>query len=523
MKKSKSSKKHFIPKNPLKTFFPKIPTSLKESKKSINDPDSYKKKLMLTVTSESVSNSKGAMSSKLMTNYNMRSNEQKLINDLKMKKKRNKSYTNFNCIDISLSRCSSSESSDVFNQFNLEKKNIINSNVRMHLLKKNEFASVFVEKTKEIYKTKIAMNLKKERFLMLNEKKSNEIDAKKEQIETINTTSNLIDNVLNLKISEFVKHLNLLVKEESKELEKLREVKNQRQKDLLILDNLISDRTIELSILEKWFYFQLEIKYNKRFTEIESSIPKKEIEKYKSELIFESAEDFLGQFKSYELDTINSIRKYNRMRREIRELNNQKEILAIEEEKPTNTLMQEIKGNEVLLQELKKKNEELTKEKKEKIEEYKIKSKKWLTHKNLKLSSLICELYFILSDHFKKNCKYNRKNFFFNYENEIIAILYYIENVINEIVFDIHNFDKGENNIYMINALKIVERNKIIEKANQQRMEEENKFNMLKAKIEHNKNKILFLPFKKVDHYYFNNVVRKKKINSNNKNNKTIN
>ena len=51
-------------------------------------------------------------------------------------------------------------------------------------------------------------------------------------------------------------------------IEKIREIKNQRQKDLLILDNLISERTIELSILEKWFYFQLEIKYNKQFKEI---------------------------------------------------------------------------------------------------------------------------------------------------------------------------------------------------------------------------------------------------------------
>ena len=518
MKKSKSlSKKNFLPKNPLKTCFPKLPLPLNinhQKQKSINDSNNYKKKLMLTVTSESVTNFKGNMSSKLMTNYNLRNSEKKLIKDLKIKKKRNKSYTNFNCIDTSLSRCSSSDSCDVYN---LEKRNIIDSNVRMHLLKKNEFASVFIEKTKEIYKTKIAIGLKKERYLQLKEKKSNEIDAKKEQIESINTSKNLIDSALNLKFSEFVKHLNYLVKEESKELEKIREIKNQRQKDLLILDNLISERTIELSILEKWFYFQLEIKYNKQFKEIESSISKEEINKYKNELIFESAEEFLGQFKSYELDIINSIRKYNRIRREITELTNQRELLSIEEEKPTNTLMHEIKANEVLLQELKKKNEELIKEKKEKIEEYKIKSKQWLTHKNLKLSSLICQLYFILIDHFKKNTKYNRVNFFYNYENEIIAILDYIENIINEIIFDIHNFDKGENNIYMINAIKVVERNKIIKRANQQRLEEENKFNMLKEKIERNKNKILFLPFKKVDHYYFNNVVRNKKINTNKK------
>ena len=152
-----------------------------------------------------------------------------------------------------------------------------------------------------------------------------------------------------------------------------------------------------------------------------------------------------------------------------------------------------------------------------KLEEYKIKSKQWLTHKNLKLSSLICELYFILIDNFKKNTKYNRVNFFYNYENEIIAILDYIEKIINEIIFDIHNFDKGENNVYMINAIKVVERNKIIERANQQRLEEENKLIMLKEKIERNKNKIMFLPFKKVDHYYFNNVVRNKKIKTNKK------
>ena len=148
MKKSKSlSKKNFLPNNPLKNCFPKLPLPLNHKKQnSINDSNNYKKKLMLTVTSESVSNFKGNMSSKLMTNYNMRNSEKKLIQDLKMKKKRNQSYTNFNCITTSLSRCSSSDSCDVYN---LEKKNIIDSNVRMHLLKKNEFASVFIEKTSE--------------------------------------------------------------------------------------------------------------------------------------------------------------------------------------------------------------------------------------------------------------------------------------------------------------------------------------------------------------------------------------
>ena len=74
MKKSKSlSKKNFLPNNPLKNCFPKLPLPLNHKKQnSINDSNNYKKKLMLTVTSESVSNFKGNMSSKLMTNYNMR-------------------------------------------------------------------------------------------------------------------------------------------------------------------------------------------------------------------------------------------------------------------------------------------------------------------------------------------------------------------------------------------------------------------------------------------------------------------
>ena len=519
MKKSNS----FIhQKNPLikiKGYYPNIKLPIMTNPNKTNNDKkekkfSNKKNLMLTISPEYAN--KLYKNSKIIEYISTHQTDNFQPDAIK----RNHSYSSFhNKKEITLQHNYSSiiEPINNINQTSNNNKIIIDSNARMHLLKKREFARTFVAKTKEIYKTKISINLKKERYLQMKEKKRNEIDSKKEQIESMNNANSLLNEFVNVKVNELVKQLNYLVKVESMKLEKQRNVMYQRKKELLLLENKISEKECELSHLERWFIFQLEVKYEKRYNEIieKNLVAQEQINKYKSKLIFESAEDFLSQFKTYQMDNINLLKKYNRIAREIIELNNQKNTLQMEAEKPSNTLNQEVKKNKMLLVELKQKNGELYLWKQKKIEVYKKKSKNWLVNKNLTLSSKICDLYFILVDNYQSNSKYNRVNFFYNYENEVITILEFIEKVINKIIFEINNFDKGKNNILMINAIKELERKKIIQKSEIQRLEEEQKFNNLQKRIENNKNKIYFLPYKKVDIYYFNNA--KKIIKDKNK------
>ena len=396
--------------------------------------------------------------------------------------------------------------------------NLIDSKFRIEHLNNHKSVSEFIIKTNNIAKEKYEIELKKERLANLIDIKENNLNLVKSRIKAIKETKDLFENKFLDNFNEYIKHLNILIKNEQKELMEIEERKKNVKNDLYYLEIKIYEKQRELTHLHNWFLFFIEVKEKKRNININMEF----IDRFKQKLIFNTPEDFLESINFLSKSNLRLLHIYNNIRDKIYKLELYRESWFKENLKLNDFIIKEFENKEKLLKELKKNNILLNNEKKY----YQIlinKSRKsWLVNLYSKISMKIVNLH-------QNIIEQNKKLHYISIINEgekitNLGMLYNIEKLVDEILNRIHKLNIGKNGELVKNALIRLRINKAHNEKielERKRIEEMNKRNIEKA------NKIYFIPHRKIDKYYSRNMINKLRRNkskeNNIKNNKSIN
>ena len=388
--------------------------------------------------------------------------------------------------------------------------NLIDSKFRIEHLNNNKSVSEFIIKTNNIAKEKYEIELKKERLANLIDIKENNLNLVKSRIKAIKETKDLFENKFLDNFNEYIKHLNILIKNEQKELMEIEERKKNVKNDLHYLEIKIYEKQRELTHLHNWFLFFIEVKEKKRNININMEF----IDRFKQKLIFNTPEDFLESINFLSKSNLRLLHTYNNIRDKIYKLELYRESWFKENLKLNDFIIKEFENKEKLLKELKKNNILLNNEKKY----YQIlinKSRKsWLVNLYSKISHKIVNLHQNIIEQNKKLHYIS----IINDEEKItnLGMLYNIEKLIDEILNRINKLNIGKNGELVKNALIKLRINKAHNEKielERKRIEEMNKRNIEKA------NKIYFIPHRKIDKYYSRNIINKLKRNKSKENN----
>ena len=387
---------------------------------------------------------------------------------------------------------------------------ILESKLRMKNFINHESVSEFIIKTNNIAKEKYEIELKKERLANLIDIKENNLNLVKSRIKAIKETKDLFENKFLDNFNEYIKHLNILIKNEQKELMEIEERKKNVKNDLYFLEIKIYEKQRELTHLHNWFLFFIEVKEKKRNININMEF----IDRFKQKLIFNTPEDFLESINFLSKSNLRLLHIYNNIRDKIYKLELYRESWFKENLKLNDFIIKEFENKEKLLKELKKNNILLNNEKKY----YQIlinKSRKsWLVNLYSKISQKIVNLHQNIIEQNKKLHYIS----IINDEEKItnLGMLYNIEKLIDEILNRIHKLNIGKNGELVKNALIKLRINKAHNEKielERKRIEEMNKRNIEKA------NKIYFITHRKIDKYYSRNIINKLKRNKSKENN----
>ena len=388
--------------------------------------------------------------------------------------------------------------------------NLIDSKFRIEHLNNNKSVSEFIIKTNNIAKEKYEIELKKERLANLIDIKENNLNLVKSRIKAIKETKDLFENKFLDNFNEYIKHLNILIKNEQKELMEIEERKKNVKNDLYFLEIKIYEKQRELTHLHNWFLFFIEVKEKKRNINFNIEF----MDRLKKTLIFNTPEDFLESINFLSKSNLRLLHTYNNIRDKIYKLELYRESWFKENLKLNDFIIKEFENKEKLLKELKKNNILLNNEKKY----YQIlinKSRKsWLVNLYSKISIKIVNLH-------QNIIEQNKKLHYISIINEgekitNLGMLYNIEKLIDEILNRINKLNIGKNGELVKNALIKLRINKAHNEKielERKRIEEMNKRNIEKA------NKIYFIPHRKIDKYYSRNIINKLKRNKSKENN----
>jgi len=387
--------------------------------------------------------------------------------------------------------------------------NLINSHLSLKVEKDKYSFSEFIKKSKEVLKQKYIIQLKKERYKTLIDLKENKIDCLYQLNENLKNQKDLYDKNYMLKYVYYLKHLNNLIKSEKIQSQKNLEKINLQRKELEILELKIIEKKKELFYIENWYTFLLEVKFKKKFQNI--NIKEEKYKIYKNELIFFSVEDFYNQYQYLINENLNLLMRYNEIKQEVYELKKERENEYNNIHTNNDYIVKEISIKEKEYDELKTTNDQLEYEKNLKIKKMKKCKKFWLD--NIKYSKIpykINNLYELIK---KVNKRDNLVEFdIFIFNNTLIKKLRTIEKFLNEIKRRINEYYKINKQLYQkvisklhkYHHMKKIEEEKIIEKK---------RIDKLRENLENKKSKVYFVPHKRIDIYFERNmkVIEKRK------------
>ena len=323
----------------------------------------------------------------------------------------------------------------------------LESKLRMKNFINHESVSEFIIKTNNIAKEKYEIELKKERLANLIDIKENNLNLVKSRIKAIKETKDLFENKFLDNFNEYIKHLNILIKNEQKELMEIEERKKNVKNDLYYLEIKIYEKQRELTHLHNWFLFFIEVKEKKRNINLNIEF----MDKLKKTLIFNTPEDFLESINFLSKSNLRLLHIYNNIRDKIYKLELYRESWFKENLKLNDFIIKEFENKEKLLKELKKNNILLNNEKKY----YQIlinKSRKsWLVNLYSKISHKIVNLHQNIIEQNKKLHYIS----IINDEEKItnLGMLYNIEKLIDEILNRINKLNIGKNEELVKNAI----------------------------------------------------------------------
>ena len=387
-------------------------------------------------------------------------------------------------------------------------------NNSLKLSKSNYSIKNYIKTNEDFLKEKYMKSIKNEHYENLIDLKNNNIYSISQQINNIKNTINLYklnfyNNCLN-----YIQYLNDVIKKEKKINEKLeKKIEIQKQLNDNLNEKLLIKKS-ELKEIKKWYFFFIEVKEKKLNVDFNNFL------KYKNNLMFINVDDFINQINEIKNKNLNLLKNYNNIKKEILNLIFIKENLNNEFKKNEDFLTNEINQKTEILNNVKLKNNNLINDKNIILKNYELNSKIiWIINNiNSKLSYSIYNLYNNLYNLNNKNNITNLDKYHFNN----IKILKNIENFVCFVINKIYDYCNKSPTIYnkYILILKKIKKMNIKKEMENKKKEEEEKLIILKNKLANKKNKLIFLPKKKVDKYYKLNM---KNFNKNNlKNNQKI-
>ena len=367
-------------------------------------------------------------------------------------------------------------------------------------------------------KKKKVYNLRKERYIEIEQANKNKVESVKEQIHSMIKSQNLLDNEFINKIQEY---LTSLYKEKEKQNKKdiilctkIYELRN----EVRILDKQLQKLLNMKNTYIKWLLLQIQVrdkllKLPEKYQELlnidnNKKLPK-ELEKYIQNPIYQTPEELINKIDFYQNQNIKFLEIYHKKTLEIYPLRDELE----EQEKSYRRISNEEEINKLneLKIKLKSKNEILLNKVKSLRIELNILPKKNVRRKKYsKLFEKIIEMRNNIID----NKTIENKNL---NENKILLMLKEIE---LEFLYQ-----KEKNKIYSLkykDEIKIVrdkrEKEKRLEKIKLNKNLIEEKKNLFQKNLEEKKNKIIIIPKIKINWNIYNiKKIDKTSINKNNR------
>ena len=380
------------------------------------------------------------------------------------------------------------------NNNNNSKKNINNYSLNLNTL--NYSVKDYIQKHEDFLKEKFMNSIKNEHYENLIDYNNNNIYSISQQINHIKKTIdlykiNFYNNCLN-----YIQYLNDVIIKEKKINEKLEnKIENQKQMNDNLNEKILIKKN-ELNQIKKWYLFFIEVKEKKLNVNFDNFL------KYKNKIMFNNVDEFINQINEIKNKNLNLLKNYNNIKKEILNLIFIKENLNNEFKKNEDFLTNEINQKTEILNNVKLKNNNLINDKNIILKNYEHNSKKiWIINNiNSKLSNTIYNLYNNLYNLNNKNNITNLDKYYFNN----IKILKNIENFVCFIINKIDDYCNKSPKLYSkyILILKKIKKMNIKKEMEIKKKEEKEKMNILKNKLTAKKNKLIFLPKKKVDIYY---------------------
>ena len=399
-----------------------------------------------------------------------------------------------------------------------KKKNIIN--FKSERVKVRESSDEYIEKTKNIVLARYTLKIKQEAAKRIEDNIKNEIKSLDKTMKKINIyQSNLENNFIN-KYNDALKQLNSQTEQERIKNDELNFKLNRVLKDVNSLNNQIAKKESIKNSIEKWIIFQIQM--DKRIIPVNiKEFLKKE---YNNQLIFQTVEDFKEWFVREEDKNLKLLSDFQRKYKEKEKV--EEEFLEYKKYDSYNIeLDKEVNEKENLLNLLKIRNAALEKDKIEtsnyvSINNYKKRRTLSIGDKPKKMKDNIFFKIKYIYNHIKDKIPSSLYDFELS-DNEIIHInlrevkilkmLNTLEQIINILLRKYHEYKS--NNKYNailkeIHAAIDLEHKK--ENARKNKLEEERKIEELQERINQRNEKVIYIPFRKVDNYPFTLFVKPK-------------
>lgn len=400
---------------------------------------------------------------------------------------------------------------------------------------RKESVKDFISKTREMILMKYTTNIKKERAVRLKETYENEIESIKDTIDSMKQAKTLFNENFYVKFGDYVKHLAVQREQEKGMSANLLEEIIKQKNELLQIQNKIKKQESDKSNAIRWFFFQIQVKEKKQMS-FSTNILMRINEKYKNGLVFNTPEDFLDELKKFEMQNVIRLNEYNDICSELQELKKEKNSLINEDERSNRLILSQLEFKQKELEQIMRRTNQLVKEKT--VIEKAFEKENTITHRtsifnpllkdkvaqakkvnHSKLMEKITSLYKTTQAiQLKREFQIKKLN---SNEIDILEMLEHIEHSIDFLIGKFEYYQSNKTNYKLLRTIQsTIEKEHKMEKGKCQREEEENRFRMLKEKIEERNNKTYYIPKKKVDNFA-EFVSKKKKKNSNMDNIKT--
>ncbi len=412
-----------------------------------------------------------------------------------------------------------------------KKKVIINH--KSERVKVRESSDEYIEKTKNIVLARYTLQIKQEAAKRIEDNIKKEIKTLDKTMKKIKCYQTDLENNFMNKYNDALKQLSSQSEQERIKNDELNFKLNRVLKDVNSLNNQIAKKESIKNGIEKWIIFQIQM--DKRVIPVNiKEFLKKE---YNNQLIFQTVEDFKEWFVREEDKNLKLLSDFQRKYKEKEKL--EEEFLEYKRYDNYNIeIDKEVQEKEKLLNLLKLRNAALEKDKIEtsnyvNINQFKKKRKFSLYEKPKIIKDNIYLKVKYIYNHLKDKIPSSFYDFELNdhemahiniREVKILKMLNSLEHIINILNRKYHEYKSNKKYTALlkeIHAAIDLEHKK--ENARRNKLEEERKIEELQERINQRNEKVIYIPFRKVDNYPFTLFVKPKTKRGENKEKKDLN